>query len=193
MRMSFPLFFGALVLLAGASILLDALFKIHVPFVRSAFALLLIFFGVRMLIGAWVPVVKDTSGTGQAVMSELHFAPTSAIGPMKYDVVFGRGTIDLTQLPKPEQPLTVELNVVFSTATVTVDPTWPMVIEASSAFGEVRLPDQSAAVFGTARFTTPGGAEPLLRVRVNAVFGSCHVLTHAAPAVKPGAISAVTR
>jgi hypothetical protein len=193
MRFSFPLFFGALVLLAGASILLDALFKIHVPFVRSAFALLLIFFGVRMLIGAWAPVTKDTSSTGQAVMSELHFAPTEAVGPMKYDIVFGRGLIDLTRLTKPDQPLTVELNVVFSSATLTVDPSWPMVIEGSSAFGEVRMPDQSAAAFGTARYSTPGGREPLLRVRISAVFGSCHVLTSAAPTVKPGAISAVTR
>jgi hypothetical protein len=193
MRFTFPLFFGALVLLAGASILIDAIFKVHVPFVRSAFAVLLIFFGVQLLIGAWAPVVRNTSSNGSAVMSELHFAPTVAASPMKYDVIFGRGTIDLTQLPKPDQTLNVELNAIFSSATLTVDPSWPMVIEASSAFGEVRMPDQSFATFGTARYATTDAATPVLRVRINTVFGSCHVLTSAAHETKPPQkVSAVT-
>jgi hypothetical protein len=191
MKMSFSIFFGVLVVLAGLSILLDAVFKIHVPFVRSAFSLFLVFLGVRMLIGAWAPHGKDLSTTGAAVMSDLTFAPTRAAPAMKYDVIFGRGEIDLTQLELPPSPVTAELNVIFSSATLKVNPAWPIAIEGSSAFGEVRMPDQSMAAFGTARYRT-GEGDPIMRVRVNAVFGSCHVLTAPAPSERPRPISAVT-
>jgi hypothetical protein len=192
MKMTFPIFFGVLVVLAGLSILLDALFKVHIPFVRSAFALFFIFLGVRMLFGAWAPRTTDVSTSGAAVMSELHFAPTEANGPMKYDVIFGRGAIDLTQLKRPARPTTLELNVVFSSSTLTIDPAWPIVIEGSAAFGEVRMPDQATAAFGTARFRTHDSDEPILRIRVNTVFGSCHVFTAPATAEPPRPISAVT-
>jgi hypothetical protein len=191
MRMSFPIFLGVLVVLAGLSILLDAVFKIHIPFVRSAFALLLIFLGVRMLFGAWAPRSHELAPTGAVVMSDGVFAPVKAEPSMKYDIVFGHGAVDLTRLDLPATPATIDVNVIFSGATVTVNPAWPIVIEGSSAFGEVRMPDQTMAAFGAARYRTREG-DPILRVRVNAVFGSCQVLTTHAPVERPRPISAVT-
>ena len=61
----------------------------------------------------------------------------------------------------------------------------------ATAFGEVRMPDESVAAFGNARYRTTEPGEPLLRVKVNAVFGSCLVLLGESHAPKPGAISAV--
>jgi len=192
MKMTLPIFLGSLVVLAGLSMLLEALFKIHIPFVRSAFALLLIFFGVRMLFGAWAPRSVGTGATGSALMSELTFAPTRAEPAMKYDVVFGQGAIDLTRLDRPTQPSHVEVNVIFGSATLKIDPSLPTVIEANAAFADVRMPDRSLAAFGNARYET-GRGEPLLRVRINTVFGSCHVLTEGPAAEgRPGPISAVT-
>lgn len=194
MKMSFPLFLGLLVVLVGLSIVLEAIFKTHVPLLRSALALLLVVLGVRMLIGAWSPRPVEASTTGSAVMSNVRYVPTSPAEQLKYDIIFGRGTIDLTQLPKPERPMTVEVNAIFSNATVTIDPSWPVWVEGSSAFAQVRMPDQSSAVFGTALYRTgDGNSQPLIRLRVNAVFGSCSVLeSGSAPKTRPGAISAVT-
>ncbi len=190
MRMTFPIVIGALVLLAGVSILLEAIFKIHFPFLRSAFALLLIFFGVRMLIGAWSPRLVDTTTSGAAVMSELTFAPTKAAPSMKYDVVFGQGAIDLTRLDRPKEPAVIEVNVIFGSATVTIDPALPTVVEGNAAFGDLRLPDKSAAAFGNARYAT-GLGEPVLKVRINTIFGNCVVQNAPHEAEGPGPISAV--
>lgn len=185
--MNFAVFFGVLVVLAGVSVLLGALFHIHFPLVRTAFALLLVFFGVRILVGAWGPRSAELASAGSAVMSDLHFAPTQAAPSFKYDVIFGRGVIDLTRLPKPERPMLVEVNAIFGSALVTIDPAWSIVVEGSSAFGEVRMPDQSMTAFGTARYR-PRGQErdaALVQVRCNAVFGSCQIVEEQAHGHQP--------
>lgn len=178
MKMTFTIFLGALVLLAGLSILLDAVFHIHFPFVRTAFAFLLLFFGVRMLLGAWAPAGRETSTTGSAIMSDQTYAPTAAVPYLKYDVIFGRTTVDLTSLPRPTQPITVEVNAIFGGAVVTFDKSWPVVVEGNAAFGDVRMPDQTMAAFGSTRYRPRGqeGSEPLIRLRCNAIFGSCEVI-----------------
>ena len=189
MKMSFPIFFGILVVLAGVSILLKALFHIDLPLVRTAVALFFIFLGVRMIFGAWGSRATEVAATGAAVMTDARFAPTVPAERLKYDVIFGHGTIDLTGMPRPEKPIDLEINAIFGAVQLTVDPSWPMVIDGSSAFGEVRMPDHTRAAFGDAHYRSGGGAEPLLRARVNAVFGSAQVID-AGRAVPPGAPAA---
>src|SRR5581483_4556378 len=116
MKMSFSLIIGALVLLAGISILLDAVFHIHFPFVRTAFAALLLFFGLRILVDAWAPQSRSRATAGAVVMADEHFAPTATAPYLKYDVILGRAVVDLTQLPLPGRPMTVEVNAIFGGA-----------------------------------------------------------------------------
>ena len=176
MKMNFSIFVGMLVLLAGASILLDAIFGVHLPLVRSAVALFLIFAGVRLLVGAWGPRANDESHLGSALMTDMRFAPTASADRLKYDVIFGRGTIDLTGMPRPQKPMQVEVNAIFSTAELTIDPSWPVAIEGNSAFGEVRLPGDSRAGFGSAHYRSDTAGTPLVTIKVNAVFGSAQVV-----------------
>lgn len=189
--MNFAIFLGILVVLAGASILLDAVFHVHLPLVRSAIALVFMAVGVRLLLGAWSPREKQVSAFGSAFMSDKDFAPLTASQPLAYDVVFARGTVDLTGIPRPDKPIVVEVTVIFGGAEVTVDPTLPLVVEGKSDFGEVRMPDESVAGVGSSRYRPKGQVgEPLIRVRVNALFGSCTVReastqTHTAAAASP--------
>lgn len=177
MKMSFAIFFGVLVALAGISIILDAVFHVHLPLVRSAFALFLIFLGVRVLFGAWGTRGMVRSAEGAVLMSDTRFAPTTPADKLKYDIIFGRGVVDLTGLPRPEKPIDVEVNTIFGSAQVAIDPSWPVSIEGSSAFGEVRLPDRQRAAFGAAHYQNlPSGSAALLRLRVNSVFSSAEVI-----------------
>lgn len=178
MKMNFTVLVGGFVVLMGVSILAQALFNVQLPLMRTAVALFFLFIGFKLLVSAWTPEKLRREGTATAVMTEQRFAPTTSAPELKYDVLFSKGLVDLTQMPKPDKPIAVEVNSVFSSTEVLVDPTWPVVVEGSSAFGEVRMPNRSAATFGAASYRTTAStdAQPLLRLKVNAVFGNCLVL-----------------
>ncbi len=176
MRLSLGVLLGLLIVLVGVSIVLDVLFHIHIPVIRSAFAVLLIYLGVRVLIGAWAPVSRPAS-EGSTFMSQRLFNPTIASDRMRYDVVFGESIVDLTGLPERPEPTQVEVNAVFGSAVVKIDPSQAIDIQGSSVFGEARMPDQTLAAFGEIHYRPPGqrDASPRIRVKVNAVFGSVRV------------------
>ncbi len=176
MKMNVAVFVGALVVLAGISILLEALFHIRVPLVRSGISLVLIFAGVKLLISAWRPRA-ETSSSGIAVMGDQRFTPSRHDGKLKYDVVFGRGLIDLTALPPPTGEVSVEVNVVFGAASIRVDPRWSVEVDGNSAFAAVRMPDLTSANFGGVHYRSKGKAEaaPTVRLLLNCVFGACDV------------------
>jgi hypothetical protein len=176
MKMSWSILLGLFVILAGVSILLQAVFHIHIPIFRTGLALILIFLGVRMLFQAWTPAQAPTSPETQAVMTESIFRPEAVTGgSLKYDVIFSKGLVDLTHLPRLERDLTVEINSVFSATVVKVDPSFNYEVEGSAAFGAVQLPDGQQTAFGGLLREVPGTREggPRLRLKLAAVFGAC--------------------
>jgi len=179
MRITLAAVLGALVLLAGVSIILGAVFDIHLPLFRSAVALVLILVGVRMLFGAWTPARKTSADTSSVFFEERLLGPTvAAPDRLKYDVIFGRGVIDLTTLPRDGLDRTVEINSIFGAAEVRVDPSTPYEVDATSAFGETRtpLPGRAASGFGSVHYQPPAAVPPRLHLKVNSVFGSSEVI-----------------
>lgn len=174
MKMTWAIFFGALVMLGGLSILLKA-FGVNLPLVQTAFGFFLIFLGVRMLIGAWTPLRVHTGASASAVMTNSVYRPESYAAPMKYDVVFGKGVVDLTHLPQPEHDVFIEVNAIFSGVDVLVDPSLPWQLDGSSAFGAVKTPDRQVAAFGEVHSAGKEVNGPRLRIKAAAVFGSCEI------------------
>ncbi len=175
MRMNWLVILGVFVVLVGVSILLQVFFGFRLPIVRTALAILFLFIGARMLLSAWSP--SRLSGDHTSMMSESLFRPEQATGgKLKYDILFSKGTVDLTQLPPLEHDLTVEVNTVFSSALVRVGPSVPYEVEGSAAFGAVQLPTGEQAGFGPVYRNAPTGASgPRLRLKLNAVFGHCRL------------------
>jgi hypothetical protein len=165
---------GLLIVLAGLSIVLRAWFHIDLPLFRTAAGLVLLFLGARLLLHAWFP-----QRMGPMPMDRIgsRFEPHQPVsGALKYDVLFSEGLVDLTKLPPLERDLRVEVNVVFGMAKILLDPSVPYELEASAAFGEVRMPDQHAISFGGRQYQSPAPVTgPRLRLKVSAVFASCAV------------------
>jgi hypothetical protein len=187
---------GCLVMLAGLSILLRTMFRVELPLFRTFGGILLILVGVRVILHAWMPVqyLREAHADRTGALLQPH-----QIGPggLKYDVIFSEGVVDLTRLDPPAQDLNVEVNVIFGAATVRLDPSVPFDLQASAAFGEVRLPDQRSLSFGELRSGSPGEAQgPRIHLKVSAVFASCRVeegalQVSARPGV-PGPLGAAT-
>lgn len=151
---------------AGVAVLLDVVFAFHLPLLRIAAAIVLIALGVRVLVHRRHREARGPE-SGEAVLSERRFVPEGTLrADTRFDVVFGRGVIDLRHVDPPEEDVTVVVDAVFGSAVVKVDPAIAYDVKTSSAFGEVRLPPHRAAP----------ATRPHLHLELNAVFGACEVI-----------------
>jgi hypothetical protein len=181
--------FGTFFLLLGVSILLRAFFGWNIPLVRTACALLLIYLGVRMLVGgSWRS--HEMSGGWSVHESDRVIFDRGDFRFDKdarnhYSTIFGSSTIDLTQVPADAKDAAVHIETVFGETKVLIDPKIPITIRVSAAFGEARMPNGDMVAFGTQTYRTPDKAEPQIRIRGNVVFGSLRFV----PATAAGASS----
>jgi hypothetical protein len=115
--------------------------------------------------------------TGEAWLADREFKPTGALThDARFDVAFGRGLVDLTQLEQPTDDVTITIETLFGVAVVKVDPLIAYDVHGSSAFGEVRIPDRSMTAMGNLDYRSSSDGRPRLHLRLNAVFGACHVV-----------------
>ena len=165
------LFWGALLILLGISIILKVVLGIHFPFFRLIVAVLIIYFGIRILIGA--PLCKVTRGD---VFFREGNISSGASG--KYDVVFGKGVIDLSDIKLEKETIKKQVSAVFGEGIIKINPEMPVKIVVNSAFAGARFPDGNLVTFGKYTYTTKSfkEGEKHLLVEANAVFGALEVV-----------------
>jgi predicted membrane protein len=175
-RLGFGFVFGAVVLVIGASVLIEVLFGIHFPLVPLVIGIALAIWGSRMMIHALAR--RDRyEPSGEAWLADREFAPAGALErDARYDVVFGRGLVDLTHVVEPAGDVTVAVGTVFGTTVVKVDPAIAYDVEGRSMFGEIRMPDRTMAAMGNVSYHKPSDHPPRLHLRLHTVFGACQVI-----------------
>ena len=164
------LFWGAIVVLIGITIILNGVLGIRIPIIRIVFGLLLIYWGISLLIGA------RFGRSHTAVFSD---AEIKAISAGKQDIIFGRGVIDLTGIVLREGINRYEVNTVFGASVIKVDRSMPVKVVASAAFAGVKLPDGGNVAFGESTWRSPNLKEDstYLLVKTDVVFGGTEVVT----------------
>ena len=167
------LFWGAIVVLIGLTIILNGVLGIRIPIIRIVFGLLLIYWGISLLLGL---SFRRTSGA--TVFSDTKLESTEASG--KQDVVFGRSTIDLTGVQLKPGVNRFEVNTIFGASVIRLNPATPAKVVATSAFGGVRLPDGSNVAFGDNTWLSPTfkADSAYLYVKVAVVFGGAEITAH---------------
>ncbi|HTR50356.1 MAG TPA: LiaF domain-containing protein [Kofleriaceae bacterium] len=171
---SFRFVVGTLVLLVGAMIAVDTVFGVHFPLVPLVLAVLLMAVGARLMIRTG----PDRGALGQAWLADRVFVPEGD-RDQRYDILFGRGVVDLTNLPEPDHDKTISVDTVFGAAVIKLAPNVPVEISGHSMFGEVRMPDRTMAAMGSIAYKTPTDHAPKLHLRISTVFGNCQVLDQA--------------
>jgi hypothetical protein len=170
-----PTLLGVLLVLAGTALVVKQVFHVDLPLVRVAFGLLFIWMGVSLVsqsFGLSIPAPL-TWGDRAVVFSNdsIH-----AEGNHELDVIFSNGTIDLRTTHAQVATPPVEINTVFGNTTILYDPSVPLYVDASSAFGRMELPNHDAFAFGDRTWQSAGydPRHPAIRVKATSVFGSCH-------------------
>jgi predicted membrane protein len=179
-----PMFFGLVVILIGLSILLEGVFHVDIPIFKIALGLLFLYLGARMLLAVFSGGGRHGRDDDAAIFSNRSYSPsTGDADRLKYDIIFGRGVVDLTRVPREGPDRRVEVNAVFGNATVKIDPAVPLEVEVNAAFGDARLPDHSTTALGSFRYRPQGQdkQEPKLHLKLNVVFGACQVIEQPMP------------
>ncbi|WP_408956271.1 hypothetical protein [Natroniella sp. ANB-PHB2] len=164
------LFWGVLLILFGISSILKS-FNIHLPFFRIIFSLFFIYLGLTILLGG--PIFRTDKNT--VLFGERRIAVTDEIDK-EYNVIFSSGEIDLSNL-ELENNKRLEINTIFGSSVIKVNPNTPIRIVASSAFASIRMPDGDNVVFGESTYHSKGFEEKnnYIEIEANVVFGSLDI------------------
>ena len=166
-------FWGAMLILLGGSIILKAVFHIDIPIFRIIIAIIVIYWGVTLLVGK--PLRFGRSRSESVLFNSESF--DSASGDEKYNVVFGSGKFNLSNINLDEGSRYVDINVVFGEGVLLIPKDLPVIIRSSAVFAEVSLPDGNGSSFGDSGYKSNNykEGEPVLVIKGNVVFGELEI------------------
>jgi predicted membrane protein len=175
------LFWGVVLILFGACLILNILFKTDIPFFRILIALLIIYFGLRILTGGGFSRhnYTYTSRHDNTVIFGNSNSKASSSGRGEYNTVFGSQTIDLSDILSDSASHDIEVNSVFGEEIVFIGKDQNVSAKLSAAFGSVITPDGNQVSFGDLNYRSPNfdDSKPVLTIRANAVFGNVKIIT----------------
>lgn len=166
-------FWGIIIILIGVSMVLRYVFNIHFPIFRIVIACLLIFWGLRMLMGS-IGSNRYYYENSTVFSNSRHSYNRSN---NSYNVVFGRGELDLRNV-KVEKNQRIQVNSVFGSYIIKIDDSIPIKIISNVAFGNIRTPDDTDNAFGKYTYRSSGLNEdaPFILIDANVVFGDLKVI-----------------
>jgi hypothetical protein len=148
---------------------------------QSVVAVLLLLWGSQLISSAWDYRERRVESV-ETWVGERWFAPKGKLDhDAKYDVVFGKGVIDLTALKDPAEDVTVSVGALFGSAIVKVDPAIAYDVQVDETFGTVRTPKR-AHVNEDGAYSSPTTHQPRLHLHLSSTFGSCKLVEVAASA-----------
>ncbi|MGO9310599.1 MAG: hypothetical protein ACLQDL_16450 [Spirochaetia bacterium] len=166
------IFWGALLIILGVWFIVRRAVPVHIPVIRIVVAVLFVYAGVRILVRGPVSADRNTAVFSESTMS---YSPDRG---REYNLVFSSGAIDLSSAAPGSASVRAQVNVIFGSGTLRINPNSHVRVHMSSAFGTVESPDGRSVAFGDMVYTTKSYREgaPALEIQATAVFGRLTVL-----------------
>lgn len=163
-------FLGVLLILVGIAALLRS-FNIDIPFGRIIIGLLIIYVGVAILVGGGIFIPEDNvtifSNTNIKVIDNIE---------NEYTILFGSGTIDLTDINLENLNNQIEINTIFGATEVLLASDKPIRMEVSSVFGKATIPTGNSVSFGDLSYNNVTDEdEKFINLKAAAVFGGTNI------------------
>jgi predicted membrane protein len=169
--LSSGVFWGVVIVLFGISIILKEILHVDIPVFRLLAGFIIIYVGVRMLVG-W----HGYNYRNAVVFSEARISAGNSNN--EYKVIFGKGTVDLTADRVKEAHGTIKVDTIFGDCSLLVDQAVPMKIEINAAFAGAIMPDGNVISTGKVVYTTKAykEGENFVYVKADVVFGSLKIV-----------------
>lgn len=165
------IFWGLIIVFFGLSILMREVFHIHFPLARIFIGLVFIYMGCRIIAGGYWRHGGRYSGGNSTIFGNADMRYES--GATDYNIIFGNGIIDLTDINTVTGKQNIEANVIFGNGTIRINDSIPAKMEVNAVFGNAVIPDKSMNALGKSYYTTPAyrDGSPYLFIKANVVFG----------------------
>ncbi len=163
-------FWGAILILLGISIILRSLLNINIPLFQLLVAFFFIYIGISILAGGvcWRKYPRTIVFEEREVEGKPHD---------RYDVIFGRGEIDLSKVSLEKGNVQVSVNTVFGSGVIKLNPQIPAEIKVDSVFAGAKFPDGNSIFMGRYTYRTKDfkKEENHLIVDADVVFGALEI------------------
>jgi predicted membrane protein len=167
------IFWGIILILLGLSVILNIVFNIHLPFFRILFSLIIIYFGLRLLVGgAWCSHAKNS-----AICQKADITVNQTDN--EYKVIFGRATFNTSDTLNSEMKRNISVKTIFGEGTIIISSTVPTIVRVTSAFGSATFPDGNTITFGEYTYRNKACGSDLTnckRINAEVVFGSMKII-----------------
>ena len=172
MRLFGGMFMGIVFLVVGVILLLNSIFNFNINIFKLILGIIIVLFGVFVLFNGFGFEDSRNIIFREGVIRVLKAQD-------EYNIIFASGTVDLSKVKVGNNVRKIKINTIFADGKVILNPDVPTVIKASSAFGELELPDKSSVTFGSTKYETAEIVENrgYLEIDANAVFGKLKFIT----------------
>jgi predicted membrane protein len=172
MRLFGGVFMGIVFLTIGIILLLNSFFNFNINIFKLTIGILIVLFGVFVLFNGF-----GFQDSGNIVFREGIIRVSEVQD--EYNIIFASGTVDLSKVKIEGEVKKIEVNTIFAEGKVILNPDVPTLIKASSAFGELKLPDSSSVVFGSQKYKIGeiSADQGYLEIEASAVFGALKFIT----------------
>ncbi|MCF8009220.1 MAG: hypothetical protein K9K32_05595 [Halanaerobiales bacterium] len=161
---------GILLIFIGLTAILKT-FDIEIPFVRILIGLLIIYVGVTILFGGTLIDIDHNT----IIFSNKTLKVTD-FNEDEYNIIFGSGVIDLSELPIQNHHKEIEINTIFGFSSVLLDSKKPIRLDVSSVFGIAETPDGNKINFGDYEYTNiKKNDNYILNLKSSVVFGNSKI------------------
>jgi predicted membrane protein len=170
MKMGAGLFWGAILIVLGLSLILRVFFDISV--FRIIIAFVLIFIGIKLLIGK--NIFNSTCDENHIFSGERVYKAMPH-NNSEYNNVFSKTLYDFREVDSLKTTRTkVSFNTVFGDTEILLPKGINVQVKVDAVFASAKLPNGNTIAFGTANYTSENfdASAPQLIVEANVVFGN---------------------
>ena len=171
MRFFSGMFMGITFLVVGIILLFNSIFNFNINIFKLIVGVFIVLFGIFILFNGFG--FQDSRNIvfreGIIRVSEVQD---------EYNIIFASGTIDLSKVKIEDEVKKIEVNTIFAEGKVILNPDVPTLIKASSAFGELELPDRSSVIFSSQKYRIGDIStnQGYLEIEASAVFGKLKII-----------------
>jgi len=172
MRIFGGVFMVIVFLIVGIILLLNTFFNFNINVFKLTIGILIVLYGVFILFNGF-----GFQDSGNIVFREGIIRVSEVQD--EYNIIFSSGTVDLSKVKIEGEVKKIEVNTIFAEGKVILNPDVPTLIRASSAFGELELPDRSSVIFSSQKYRIGdiSADQGYLEIKASAVFGRLKFIT----------------
>ena len=158
------LFWGIIMIMFGAAILVKHLFNLDFPVFKMVFGVALILIGLRVLVFKDHHSKCNMGDNNNAVFGDrtMYYSTDNT----EYNAVFSSSVLDLTKLEKSTDQK-IKVSCVFGNMKIIINQQTKLIIDSDVVFGTISNPDEG---------NMSDSNQIILKMKADAVFGSIKIV-----------------